>query len=712
MKLFGWGWFLFVAVMLAGKPVLGAQAIEVATWSGLYDALQAGGDYKLTANVKQGEGGGAYDSDNLVVPSGVTVTLDLNGKNVEQVKQSSVFTVRGVFVVKDLGDESSTGKITGGTSDYGAGVCITDGGRFILEGGEISGNSAINDGGGVYVANGVFSMKGGSISENYVLSGNGGGVCVGENGSFEISGSPRVLGNGNFSSEDSNVYLPGGQVIKVIGAIAGASLAVTTENDFAVITSGLRKYGGAAESFSSDKGFVVSTDGNGEALVTRDIVSIGDYDDLVSFAKRVNEGETSLCAILTNDITASGKKWTAIGYDGNHSYKGIFDGGGFTVSGLDNSELTPPEYCGLFGFVGGTVKNVCVSNLNLNVAGQRCCLGGVAGHNTGSVCDCRHTGGGNLTAEGTTDHATPYTGGVVGFNSDGSITRCSYAGSGILESRGGIAGRTGGVVGYNSAVVDQCFYDGLGATLKGSEIGCVVGNNNGSLEYSDTIGVVENCYASGSATLTGTYNSDNELGGVIGNNTNHSRVENCFASVEADISGAAGANNRIGGVVGYNGISKVVNCRYNTSVMKENAAVGATNGVISALGLTSEQFEVQTNFENWNFAEVWAMGDARPVLRWTQPPPVVSNVVARQRWPWNGLVDVDYDVSGNTAGLKAEIAFVEQGGESRTWTATKFAVGFEPSAEPGHHRATWDTKADGATNIVAKVKAMVRLVCE
>jgi len=53
---------------------------------------------------------------------------------------------------------------------------------------------------------------------------------------------------------------------------------------------------------------------------------------------------------------------------------------------------------------------------------------------------------------------------------------------------------------------------------------------------------------------------------------------------------------------------------------------------------------------------------------------------------------------------------VEQGGESRTWTATKFVEGFGPSAEPGHHRATWDTKADGATNIVAKVKAVVKLV--
>ena len=29
------------------------------------------------------------------------------------------------------------------------------------------------------------------------------------------------------------------------------------------------------------------------------------------------------------------------------------------------------------------------------------------------------------------------------------------------------------------------------------------------------------------------------------------------------------------------------------------------------------------------------------------PSPFVSNVVARQRWPWNGLVDVDYEVGGD-----------------------------------------------------------------
>ena len=93
-------------------------------------------------------------------------------------------------------------------------------------------------------------------------------------------------------------------------------------------------------------------------------------------------------------------------------------------------------------------------------------------------------------------------------------------------------------------------------------------------------------------------------------------------------------------------------------------------------------------------------------------PPSVSDVVARQRWPWNGLVDVDYTVGGDAAllaVLKARISFAAPDG--RSWVATNFLDGAEPSLEPGRHRATWDTKADGATNVVADgVAATVELV--
>ena len=93
------------------------------------------------------------------------------------------------------------------------------------------------------------------------------------------------------------------------------------------------------------------------------------------------------------------------------------------------------------------------------------------------------------------------------------------------------------------------------------------------------------------------------------------------------------------------------------------------------------------------------------------PPPTVSNVRARQRWPWNGLVDVDYEVGGYITGLVARISFEERGGAGRTWVATNFLADAEPSAEPGEHRATWDARADGAADVLAaEVVATVSLV--
>ena len=91
-------------------------------------------------------------------------------------------------------------------------------------------------------------------------------------------------------------------------------------------------------------------------------------------------------------------------------------------------------------------------------------------------------------------------------------------------------------------------------------------------------------------------------------------------------------------------------------------------------------------------------------------PPVISNVTARQRWPWNALVDIDYEISGCTTGLTVEISATDVDG-GRTWAATNFLAGAEPSAAPGWHRATWDMAADVAADVVASnVVATVSLV--
>ena len=87
-------------------------------------------------------------------------------------------------------------------------------------------------------------------------------------------------------------------------------------------------------------------------------------------------------------------------------------------------------------------------------------------------------------------------------------------------------------------------------------------------------------------------------------------------------------------------------------------------------------------------------------------PPIVSNVVARQQWPWNGLVDIDYEIVGDSSGLKVEIDVAER----PKFFAAKTFVDEAPSAAPGTHRVTWNAKADGATNVIAEVIATIKLL--
>ena len=84
--------------------------------------------------------------------------------------------------------------------------------------------------------------------------------------------------------------------------------------------------------------------------------------------------------------------------------------------------------------------------------------------------------------------------------------------------------------------------------------------------------------------------------------------------------------------------------------------------------------------------------------------PSISNVKAQQRYPWNGLVDIDYTITGDTTGLN--LSFSARDAETgETYTPKTFLS--TPSSGAGTNRATWNPKADGyniaSTNIVVTV---------
>ncbi len=86
----------------------------------------------------------------------------------------------------------------------------------------------------------------------------------------------------------------------------------------------------------------------------------------------------------------------------------------------------------------------------------------------------------------------------------------------------------------------------------------------------------------------------------------------------------------------------------------------------------------------------------------------VSNVRTRQRYPWNGLVDIDYTLEGNTKGLNVLITVTDRA-TGKKYTPKSF-FGVVPSVA-GTHRVTWSPTADGisciSTNMVTSV-ALVR----
>ena len=216
---------------------------------------------------------------------------------------------------------------------------------------------------------------------------------------------------------------------------------------------------------------------------------IGSYEDLVEFAGKVNDRhDESAWAVVTNDITASGTNWVAIG---TGSYYGTFDGGGHTISGLANSGT--PTCAGLFGTVdlGGVVRNVRLEGVTFHakwyaggIAGMNfgtvsnCCVsgsvqgelyaaGGVVGNNhNGMVANCYNTGAVAVTSE-----TNSWSGGVVGDNNAGTVTNCHSTG----RVTGGFV--QGGVVGLNTGgkVANSYCPESLGVEAIGRGSGSVVG---------------------------------------------------------------------------------------------------------------------------------------------------------------------------------------------------------------------------------------------
>ena len=252
---------------------------------------------------------------------------------------------------------------------------------------------------------------------------------------------------------------------------------------------------------AKDLGYTIESDGS---------YTVTSADGLMNIAKLVNGGKSDINITLDTDIDLTGKDWTPIGTDYDNSYKGTFDGGGHTITGL--TFTTNDEYAGLFGWLNraGTVKNVVMEGVQITshqIYGGS--IGGVVGSGWGTIENCSVSG---------SVSGTVYVGGVVGVQIGGSITGCSSSATvkGMVDV-GGVAGQTN-----SSATLTACYATGNVIIemdpKKNIAGGSLVGMNAGSSLLA--------CYATGNVTSTGSSTGKVHIGGFLGNN--YTTVTACY----------------------------------------------------------------------------------------------------------------------------------------------------------------------------------------
>ena len=247
-------------------------------------------------------------------------------------------------------------------------------------------------------------------------------------------------------------------------------------------------------SLAAAKGYTIEDDGS---------YTVTSADGLMNVAELVNGGKTDINITLDKNIDLTGKDWTPIGTSAHNSYKGTFDGGGHTITGL--TVTTNDENVGLFGHLNraGTVKNVVMEGIQITsnqINGGR--IGGVVGFSWGTIENCSVSG---------SVSGTVYVGGVVGAQWGGSITGCSSSATvkGMVDV-GGVVGQVNGT----TITLTACYATG-NVTLeidpeKNISGGGLVGFNGGSSLLA--------CYATGNVTSTGSSTGKVHIGGFLGDN--------------------------------------------------------------------------------------------------------------------------------------------------------------------------------------------------
>lgn len=242
-------------------------------------------------------------------------------------------------------------------------------------------------------------------------------------------------------------------------------------------------------------------------------VEISSAEDLIDLADRCQDTSASeqLYVVLSKDISLIDEKFNGIPY-----FNGVFDGAGYTISGLDISGKLQPA-----GLIGITGENAVILNLNtsgnIKPAGEGNYVGGIVGINRGLIYGCSFNG----VAVGET-----YVGGIAGSNeATGTIKNSTSSGA----VRGDVM--AGGIAGINTGMISGCTNkaqvdtESFEPTIKVADLDLAVDLDNINTQ-----------------SMTG---SITDIGGICGYNSGTIQDSDNYATV-----GYAHTGYNVGGIVG------------------------------------------------------------------------------------------------------------------------------------------------------------------
>ncbi len=332
--------------------------------------------------------------------------------------------------------------------------------------------------------------------------------------------------------------------------------------------------------------------GTGDAAAPYQIT---DASQLRWFAQQVNDGRSSICAVLTKDIDLGDEPWTPIGQYARNAYKGVFDGQGYTIKSLKITGDKSNHY-GLFGVVGsGTVRNLTVEG-TVTVTGSSSSYGssyGIAG--------------------------------IVGAMNDGTtgtvencVNKATISGT---QNVGGIVGYISGGYTAGKRVIQNCAnYGDISSTS--NDAGGIVGNVYGAV-------TIQNCYNRG--TISG---GNWRAGGIVSYlNSSYAKVLNCYT-----IGKATAKSGDFAQVVGKKSSSATItNCYYLSTLGTDSNATAVTETELKA---------VPKGLGDAFVAAPTGLNDGYPLLRWQIPTYAVTFTVA----PADAVVTIDGQTGTQTGG--------------------------------------------------------------